>query len=527
MGIYLNPGNGMFQNTLNGRFYVDKTPLVAFMNSRLNTPDNFVCVSRPRRFGKSVDADMLVAYYSRGCDSRDQFRGLAVAGDPSFERHLNAHDVVKLDVQRLQGISGRPIGELPRSITEKVLPEVLRAWPDAVPGGVEALPEALDYVSLAKGSGFVFVVDEWDFAMREAQEDEVAQKAYLDFLRSLFKGAPYVDAVYMTGILPIRKYGQHSALNMFTEYSMTDPKDMSGLMGFNADEVEALCARFDMDYAEMARWYDGYVLGEAEDRVHVYNPRSVSGALASGKYSSYWTDTESYEALGRYIDIDFDGVASDLVQMVEGARVRASVGGFSNTMTDFRDKGDVYALLCHLGYLGYDAKTSEVFIPNEEIRLEFVNALRGGGRPGLARLIRESRDLVRATLEGDEAYVADALDRAHSWAAAPLWYNDEQALRAAVKFAYLSAMDDYLRVDELPGGKGYADVVYVPKRGSALPAMVVELKWDRPANTALDQIRDRNYPAAFSGLSGECVLVGITYDPNTKVHSCAIDRMNL
>lgn len=526
MGMYLNPGNGLFQRTLNGRFYVDKTGLARFLNGRMGTDEALVCMSRPRRFGKSVDADMLVAYYSKDVDSRAQFEGLQVSRDPSFEEHLNAHDVIKLDMTQVMPLA-EGVGSIARAAARLVIDELRANWPALVAEGESSLPRALSSVWAGKGSGFVFVIDEWDCVMREAQGDEVAQRAYLDFLRDVLKGRPYVEAAYMTGILPIRKYGQHSALNVFTEYSMADPKDIPHLFGFNADEVERLCGRFGMDYAEMARWYDGYVLGTEHDRVHVYNPRSVAGALASGKYSSFWTSTETYEALQRYIDIDFDGVASDIVQMIDGVRIGASVEGFSNTMTDFRDKDDVYALLVHLGYLGYDQAARAVFVPNEEIRREFVNALRGGGRPGLARLVRESRELLRATVDGDGDYVADVLDRAHSWAAVPRWYNDEQALRAAVKFAYIAALDDYLRVDELPGGKGFADVAFVPKPESALPPMIVELKWDRPADAAIDQIEARGYPAAFNGLAGECLLVGVTYGAKDKRHTCQIKRVTL
>ena len=525
MGLYLNPGNGMFQQVLNGKFYVDKTGIASFVNERMDTPERFVCVSRPRRFGKSVDADMLVAYYTLGADSRAQFDGLDVSHDPSFEENLNAHDVIRIDAQRmiLRGEGG--IAALPRTIAAEVTPELHAAWPDAVPGDMTDLPKALELAWAAKGSGFVFVIDEWDCPMRLAEDDEDAQRAYLDFLRDLFKGAPYVEAAYMTGILPIRKYGVHSALNVFTEYSMADPDLLAPLTGFNADDVERLCGEFGMDFAEIARWYDGYLLGP--DRIHVYNPRSVAGALTSLTYRSFWTSTETYEALQRYIDIDFDGIAQEIVAMLDGARVPAEMGGFSNTMTEFRDKEDVYALLVHLGYLAYDQVERAVFIPNEEIRREFVSALRGGARLGLARLARESRELIRATADGDAAYVADALERAHSWAAGPRYYNDEQALRAAVKFAYIAAMDDYLRIDELPGGRGYCDLAFVPKPGSALPPLLVELKWGKPVEAALAQARARNYPAAFAGLTGECALVGVTYDEKTCEHSCEIERVEL
>ena len=526
MGIYLNPGNRMFQTMLNSDFYVDKTELVSFMNARLGKEGRFVAVSRPRRFGKSVDANMLVAYYSRGCDSREQFEGLAVASDPSFERHLNAHDIIRVDAQRLIGRGGG-IQNLVETFQTCVLKEVLREWPEAEPYLAGDLAGALELAAEAKGTGFVFVIDEWDCPMREAADDESLQRRWLDFLRDLFKGAPYVDAAYMTGILPIKKYGRHSALNLFDEYSIVDPKDMAGLVGFEADEVRRLCGRFGMDYAEMERWYDGYLIGSGEDAHHVYNPNSVARAIGSGHYSNYWTSTETYEALQVYIDLDFDGVQADLVAMLDGQRVSADVSTFDNTMTGVGSKDEVYALLVHLGYLGYDEDDESVFIPNEEIRREFRTAIRTGARPQLAALVRDSRELQRRTLEGDEAYVADAVRRAHDSAAGPHYYNDEQALRAAVKLAYIWSVDDYLRVDELPGGRGYADLAFVPKPGSALPPLVVELKWDRPVESALEQVRERNYPSALSGLAGECVLVGVTYREGTDEHVCRLERVTL
>ena len=523
MGIYLNPGNRMFQRALNAQFYVDKSELLSFMNARLGLDSGFVAVSRPRRFGKSVDANMLVAYYSRGCDSRAQFEGLKIASDPSFERHLNAHDVIRVDAQRLIGRGGG-IQNLPETFQEEVLEDLEREWPDLIPRR-RSLPKALDVISESKGSGFVFVIDEWDCPMREAADDEALQRRWLDFLRDLFKGAPYVDAAYMTGILPIKKYGRHSALNLFREYSIVDPKDLAGLVGFDADEVRRLCARFGMDYAQMAHWYDGYLIGP--DRTHVYNPNSVACAIDSGHYSNYWTSTETYEALQAYIDMDFDGVQADLVAMLDGQRVSADVSTFNNTMTGVGSKDEVYALLVHLGYLGYDEDDRSVFIPNEEIRREFRTAIRTGARPQLAALVRDSCELQRRTLEGDAAYVADAVRRAHNSAAGPRYYNDEQALRAAVKLAYIWSVDDYLRVDELPGSRGHADVAFIPKPGSALPPLVVELKWDKPVDAAIGQIRARDYPAALSGLSGECVLVGITYREGTDEHECTIERVAL
>jgi len=273
MGMFLNPGNVMFQRMLNGKFYVDKTELATFLNNRLCTPNAFISVTRPRRFGKTVDADMLVAYYSRGCDSRAQFAGLAVSQDPSFETHLNAHDTIKINVQNLIRPAGGPDG-LEDYLTRRLVRELHAAWPEAVDADETYLPAALEGAMAHKGSGFIFVIDEWDCIFRIAADDDTAQRNYLDFLRDLLKDRPYADGCYMTGILSIKKYGLHSALNLFTEYSMVDSKKLSKLVGFNSNEVERLCKRFNMDFCEMARWYDGYIIGS--DRTHVYNPRSVS-----------------------------------------------------------------------------------------------------------------------------------------------------------------------------------------------------------------------------------------------------------
>lgn len=524
MGAYLNPGNKMFQRTLNGRFYVDKTGLAAFLNERMGTDEGFVAVSRPRRFGKSVDADMLVAYYGKGCDSSPLFEGLTISSDSSYRNHLNAHDVIKLDVSQVLPYAESLI-DVGAAIERELLEDLQEQWPNQVDSSGGRLFKALGRIADSKSSGFVFVIDEWDCVIREAGDDERAKKAYLDFLRDLLKGRAYVDACYMTGILPIRKYGKHSALNLFREYSMTKPKRLAQYVGFSASEVERLSRRFGMEYSELSRWYDGYLIGP--DRVHVYNPNSVANAIGEGQCLAYWTDTETYEALSVYIDMDFDGVQQDLVAMLDGQHVPASVDFFENDMTKVRSKNDVYALLVHLGYLGYDEVERTVFIPNEEIRREFTVAVEAGARPQLAQLVRDSRELQRLALAGDEEYVADALRRAHASAAGPRYYNDEQALRAAVELAFIWSIDEYLRVDELPGGRGYADVVYLPKPNSVLPPIVVELKWNKPADAAIGQIKRRDYPAALSGLVGECVLIGVTYEEDTTEHTCQIQRVTL
>ena len=352
------------------------------------------------------------------------------------------------------------------------------------------------------------------------------QKQYLDFLRDLLKDQPYVALAYMTGILPVKKYGQHSALNMFWEYSMTDPFDYEAYTGFTENEVSGLCERYGMDFAQISNWYDGYQFRQFR---HVYNPRSVVAAMKSHVLSNYWTSTETYEALKIYIDMDFDGLRSDIVQMLGGARIRINTFSFQNDMRNLQTKDDVLTLLVHLGYLGYDAESREAFIPNKEILGEFENAMSVGGWPEIMRILKASEKLLEDTVSGNEEKVAEGLDRVHMEAASILTYNDENSLSCAIGLAYYSARKDYRLVRELPAGRGFADIVFLPLPSVSKPALVVELKYDKTAYAAIQQIKDRHYMQALEGYCGEILLVGINYDKESKdkPHSCVIERYNM
>ncbi len=521
MGLYLNPGSRAMKMDRNARIYVDKSGLIGLLNDRVcRGGDRYVCVSRPRRFGKTMAANMLVAYYQRGIDSRSLFGDLAAAALPDFDRHLNAYDVIWLDMRQLLSGAGSA-ADVPAYVTGELVADLRAAYPDAVLDGCDNVFKAL---SLAFGSeadhpGFVFVIDEWDAVFRETKNDKTAQEAYIGFLRDMLKDKPYVSLAYMTGILPIKKYGTHSVLNMFDEFSMVDPGLFAPYVGFIEDEVTALCTAWDMDFAELEHWYDGYRL----KGLHVYGPRSVVKALANGSCSDYWTSTESYEALQVYIDLDFDGLRQAIVAMLADEPQPLNTSTFVNDMTTFKRKDDVLTLLVHLGYLGYDESDGTAFIPNEEIRRQYVAALSTGRRTELAKLVENSDRLLQATLAGDSDVVAAALEVAHESAASPLFYNNEQALRAAVKLAYIACVDQYATIEELPSGKGYADVVYLPKAGSQLPALVIELKWNRPVDGAIEQIRARNYPAVLRDWGGDILLVGIAYDEQTKEHTAVIE----
>jgi hypothetical protein len=520
MGDFINKGNAGFTAIRKGT-YVDKSGLIAFINQTLGTMDKLTCVSRPRRFGKSFAAKMLCAYYDKSCDSRSLFEDLEIAKDPSFEEHLNQYDVICLDMTTLISDCG-DIKDIVNYLQREVVEELSIAYPQ-----VEVKPilsKMLLGITQATGNKFIFIIDEWDALFREAKDDIEVQKEYIQFLRGMFKGSrteDTIEAAYITGILPIKKYGTQSAMTDFREYTMLQPEPLEQYVGFTEDEVHALCEKSEIEFSDVQHWYDGYVMG---DGVHVYNPKSVMDALSRNKIRSYWTQSETYESLKIYIDMDFDGLKETIVQMLGGAHCPIDTIGFQNDMTSIKSKDDILTLLVHLGYLAYNADEKAVYIPNEEIRQEFVYAMKTARYKEVAKLLQTSDRLLQATLRMDEEAVAEAIEEAHSAGTAPLFYNDEQALRSVIRFAYISCVDEFLRIEELPSGRGYADVVYLPKKGSAMPIMVVELKWNRTAEGAIAQIKNRNYPQQLEGFGSDILLVGVNYDEKSKKHTCVIEK---
>lgn len=522
MGIYVNPGNKSFWQAIRSEIYVDKTGLISHTNRCLNTRDKYICVSRPRRFGKSMALEMLAAYYSSGCDSADLFKGFQIESDRTFQEHLNQHDVIYLNIQRfLIRAKNQNVTEY---LEQAVIEELRDVYGELFSERVTVLAEALEKIYVKTDKQFIFLFDEWDCVMRERQESEPLQKQYLDFLRDLLKDQPYVALAYVTGILPVKKYGRHSALNMFREYSMTDQKDLEEYTGFTEDEVKALCRRYGMDFAGMGSWYDGYQFTKFK---HIYNPKSVVEAMLCRKFSSYWTSTETYEALKVYIDMNFDGLRTDIVGMLGGGRVKVNTLSFQNDMRNFKVKDDILTLLVHLGYLGYDSGTENAFIPNKEIIREFENAMSVGGWPNVMNVLRASEKLLADTLSGDADSVAQGLDRAHMEVASILTYHDENSLGCAIGLAYYSARKDYKLIREFPAGKGFADIVFLPLPHTNKPALVVELKYGKPVRSAIRQIMDRQYTQAFEDYTGGILLVGINYDRNNenKPYSCEIENV--
>ena len=520
MGNYLNPGNEKFRRMIQSEIYVDKTGMIKYTNSVLDTAQNYVCVSRPRRFGKSMAANMLTAYYSRGCDSKKLFHSFEIAKDKDFEKYLNQYNTIFLNMQEFLSRSYN-VEKLIERVKKLVIRDLKMEYPEVDYFDDTDLIESMQDVYAQTQCPFVVIIDEWDCIFREYKKDKEAQEKYLDFLRDLLKDKACIYLSYMTGILPIKKYGTHSALNMFDEFSMIDLGPLASYVGFTESEVEKLCGEYQMDIDEIRNWYDGYSFEEVPS---VYSPKSVISCMRLGRLGNYWNQTETFEALQLYIDMNFEGLRDDILSMLAGEEVPVNTGSFTNDMATFRTEDDVLTLLIHLGYLGYRYATKTVFIPNGEIRAEFVNAVSVSDWGEVSNALKNSADTLQAIWQGREKQVAEGIRQAH-FETSHIQYNDENALSYTISLALYAARNFYTFHRELSGGKGFADLVFIPrKRFMDKPALVVELKWDKDAAGAITQIREKEYCRSLEEYHGKLLLVGINYDKKTKEHSCKIEE---
>lgn len=519
MGILLNPDSIDFKKALNSEIYIDKTELMLYTNKVINTEQQYICVSRPRRFGKSMAANMLTAYYSRGCDSKEMFSKYKIANADSFEKHLNKYNVVHINMVDFLSEASN-IDEMIAEIQKAILFELTDEFSDVRFYDDTKLARSLKDIFAKHGVPFIFVIDEWDCIFRKHTNDTDAQTKYLDFLRNLLKNQSYIALAYMTGILPIKKYGEHSAINMFTEISMTNARNLAEFTGFTESEVLELCERYNMPFDETKRWYDGYNL----KGMSIYNPRSVVMSMTGHDYDSYWTSTETYEALKIYIEMNFEGLKDKIKELIAGEKIEINPAKFQNDMTTFYSADDILTLLVHLGYLTFDFYTKKVWIPNSEVAQEFINSIEDGGWEEVMRSIRASDELLKATLACDEEKVAELIEQSHQDNTSILKYNDENSLSCVLSLAYYSARKNYIIERELPAGKGFADLVFKPRSNCHSPAFVVELKYDSSAENAVEQIKEKQYVDCLKDYSGDVLLVGINYDKEKKKHSCKIER---
>lgn len=539
MGTYINKGNLAFRKILRSN-YVDKTSFIGVVNNTIDTERQFICATRCRRFGKSMMAKTLCAYYDKSCDSRELFKGLAIEKDPSFEEHLNKYNVLYLDVTSFTA-NTKYYGHVTRSINEAMTKELKRNFPDVEFEDDADLMDSLQAIFNQTGERFYFIIDEWDAICREFPERRKFKDSpstvpptemdeYVMFLRRLFKSQGTDEifvGVYLTGILPMIKFNTESALNNFDEYSMVQPFAAPGSFGFTSDEVKALCEKHNMDFDELAAWYDGYQIG---DEPSIFNPSSVMKAISARTCSSYWAATGAYDRVATYINLNYDGLKDDIISMLAGGRCYVDTTSFVNNMSVINSKNDVFTVLIHLGYLAYDKNEHECFIPNKEVSGEWINAVKANNWQEIVGTIQSSKTLLESTIAGDAEKVAKAIDAAHVENTSILSYNDENSLSCVLSIAYIYARNEYIIHREFASGKGFADLVFIPRRFSNKPAMIVELKYgstrspQASADTAIDQIHRKEYKGKVLEYTDNLLLVAINYDKATKTHTCIIEK---
>ena len=577
MGTYLNPGTRQFQKAVDSEIFVDKTEMIQFINTVVNTNQQYISVSRPRRFGKTMAADMLCAYYDKEAESRELFENKKLAecqpinaplntpintgtnGDKnrknnktlSWDSYLGKFDVIRIIMTDFMKES-YTVNEALTRLQKLVIRDLKKKYPEIDFFDDSDLPQAMADVFSETGTAFVVIIDEWDSIFRQHHkgdvEDEKNQRTYLDFLRNWLKDKDYIALAYMTGILPIKKYGQHSALNMFIEYSMTFPRNLAPYTGFTVEEVKELCTSYGRNFEEIKDWYDGYEVSNTvppdpnyetqkatgksleAHRYSLYSPFSVVNAVSTGFIKNYWNATETYRALAEYIRMNLDGLQSTVALLMDGAKVKVNTLTYQNDMMNFKSKDDVLTMLIHLGYLGYDDQTGEVFIPNKEVFEEFKTSTESEDWDAVFRSFKKSQELLKATWAGNEELVAQYVEDAHNQASNRT-YNDESALSYAIRFAYYAAQRYYTIVPEFDSGKGFVDLLFIPINASEHPVLLVELKYDKNAETAIEQIKRQKYPERLEHYRGNILLVGINYDKDVdntdkefKHHTCKIER---
>ena len=515
-----------FEDLIKGNYlYVDKTE---YIWNLVKSYKGFYFLSRPRRFGKSYAAQMLCAYYCVGCDSSPLFDDLEIAKDETYSKHLNQYNVLVLDIADIIGKSG--LDNMLSCIMEVVSAEIYEQFPSVKKAN--SLADLMLNAVVASGRQFIAVIDEWDAPMRDQKSTGNIVYQYLQFLRNLFKSINITDkvfaAAYMTGILPVKKDGSQSAISEFREYTILEPGPFAPYVGFTCDEVQKLCEEFQVDLKKMKFWYDGYTVKGIGS---VYNPNSVMRAIEAREFRSYWVASSDPTSLLEYLNLDKEGLGKTLVDLMVGKEVPLNPRRFRNDPSSLNSEDDVLTLLTHYGYLSYDEERETVRIPNEEIRIEYADSIHFVTHIETIQRVKRSVQLMKDTADMHADAVAAELQKVHTEEYNPRHYNNEQSLRGTIKLAYFAYKDEYVQLEELAGGTGYADIVYLPKRNSDYPALVIELKAldkahpENSAEGAIAQIKKRQYPKILQGYTDEILLVGVSYDKDDpdKKHTCQIE----
>ena len=525
MNKYFNRNNDQFTKSLNGIF-VDKSDALDLINNIVDSNSQFLCVTRPRRFGKSMMASMINAYYSKGCDSKALFDNLNISKASSYPKHLNKRNVIWLDMQyELDRYHGN-ISNFINVLSLGIIKELELSFNTHF--STQSVSEALLDLYLNKNQTFIVIIDEWDAIFREYSHNKTLEKDYVKFLRELFKSEngpkAFIALAYITGILPLARYNSQSALNNFDEYNMLNPGDFAPFYGFTLDETKALCDEYGIDLKVAKNWYDGYKVGNYD----ILNPNSVVSYIKFKKACSYWTKTAAFDDVELLIESNFKGLKDDFVDLISKGSIKGfDFSPYNNDLTTIDDREKALTYLIHLGYLAYNEETRKIYIPNLEVKNEIVHGVLKATKGGIVEYIKQSREVLIKTILGNTKFVADAIADIHEHRIPIIHYNNENSLAITVDYAYIASLDYYEpSVREYPSGKGYADIVYIPRIEylDEYPAIVVELKWDGSAEDAVAQIKERNYLHKVLEKTDNIILVGINYNSKSKVHSCVIEK---
>lgn len=521
MGIYFNPGNDSFQTDINNEIYIDKTGLLEVLNRMIGTSKNCVSLSHARRFGKSQAACMIDAYYSMGSNSKEVFSQFKIAESADFEKHLNQYNVIHIDVSSMLDFHKEDLVDY---LISCLCEEFRQLYPEL--DYTKTIFMIIRQICSLSGRKFVIILDEWDCVVRNCYDQPELVHKYLQLLHALFKSEEaksYLALAYITGILPIKKIKDESALNNFREFTMLESDQLTRFFGFTEDEVKSLCRKYGMDFDSVKEWYNGYRISGN----HMYNPNSVYEAMVRHRLDSYWKNTSSFETINDLITLDMQGLKSDVLKMVERGKVSVNVNKFKNDLSMINSKDDALTALIHLGYLGYDSERKMAYIPNYEVALSFQAALADGQWKEIAATISRCEELLWATIDQDAEKVAELVELSHDAYTSILKYNDENSLSCVITMAYYTAPAYYNVIREFPSGKGFADIVMIPRADAKdKPAIIVELKYNQDADTAIRQVKERRYAGSLKGYQNDILLVGINYDKNNKKHSCEIETIH-
>lgn len=539
MGTYLNSITPytLYKSESLSPYFVDKTLMLRELFPYVSAGNRHICITRPRRFGKTIMANMISSFFQKASDSSDVFDSLAISQVDDYRRYNNQYNVIRIDFSKMPRNCDSYTQYIER-IEALLIEDVKEAFPQVKINEADAVGDILESVFVQCGEKFIFVLDEWDFIFHRDFINEIDKEKYVAFLSNLLKDRPYVVLSYMTGILPIAKYSSGSELNMFAEFTMVNSPMFGEYFGFTDDEVDDLYRRYivecDRQHKEksvtrkgLRDWYNGYYTKSGE---RVYNPRSVVFALQFNNLANYWTSSGPYDEIYYYIRNNISDVRDDLALMISGESVTAKIQEYAATSMNLSTRDEIYSAMVVYGFLSY--LNGKVCIPNRELMEKFDELLVKNESLGYVyRLAKESEKMLKATLAGDTLTMERILEFAHNTEVPLLSYNHETELSAIVNLVYLAARDSYRVEREDKAGTGYVDFIFYPYDTTA-DCIILELKVDHTPDEAIAQIIDKKYALKFMPklagqkiYTGRILAVGIGYWKESKKHSCKVEEI--